>query len=116
MSGCSKKKREMVLNKFDGKCAYCGCDLNLYSLNIDHFISKNSGGTLIKENCFPACCYCNSKKYDYDLETFRLILEKDILKDNVRGRAVKQHYNKFYKNNRITFYFETLKGENKNGN
>lgn len=34
-----KKTRELVLNKYGGKCAYCGCDLTLSTMQVDHIKS-----------------------------------------------------------------------------
>lgn len=48
-----------IKNKFDNKCAYCGCDDKLVQ---DHFIPVNGGGEYTLNNIIPACASCNSSK------------------------------------------------------
>ena len=36
MKSISKEKRLKVYSIFNGKCAYCGCDIYLESFHIDH--------------------------------------------------------------------------------
>ena len=35
----SKKDRELVYKMYDGHCAYCGCELELKDMQLDHFNS-----------------------------------------------------------------------------
>ena len=32
----SKQQREAVFNKYGGRCAYCGCELTLRTMQVDH--------------------------------------------------------------------------------
>ena len=86
----TKKDREIIYNKFNGKCAYCGCDL-LDDWEVDHVTSKASfayktffnSSTPIDEisrelkkvndidNLFPAIKIINHYKRACDLESFR---------------------------------------------
>lgn len=53
-----------VMNKYEWKCLYCGCDLTKYNRSMDHIIPISKGGRNIKENIAPACKHCNSSKKD----------------------------------------------------
>ena len=66
--------RQAVLDKFDGHCAYCGKEITLKEMQVDHFISKELGGTLRFENLFPACRRCNFYKQYHLLHEFRELL------------------------------------------
>jgi len=85
-------KRERIYQKFDGKCAYCGCDLP-DKWHIDHIkpIFRGSGntvgfmfegkwvqkarseyaGTDTEDNMYPACPQCNIAKSNLTVEEFR---------------------------------------------
>ncbi len=63
--------RLAVLDAFDWRCAYCGCELtegeptdNQKMATMDHVIPKSKGGTNAKENLKPACPDCNCEKGD----------------------------------------------------
>lgn len=75
-----KKTRELVLNKYGGKCAYCGCDLTLSNMQVDHIKSvyasylendfvEIQGDSL--ENLNPSCRQCNFYKGTLNIEQFR---------------------------------------------
>lgn len=83
-----QEEKQAILEKTDGKCAYCGCDLNLKSMTIDHvdpivrplelrnhqIVTKNVKGTPDQEhidNKLPACRSCNSYKSSSSIESFR---------------------------------------------
>jgi 5-methylcytosine-specific restriction endonuclease McrA len=85
----TKIDRQKVYEKFGGKCAYCGCELN-GKWHVDHAeaLQRHSTFDRIKkkfvhtgtcqypdrdniENCFPACVSCNLYKSTCDIETFR---------------------------------------------
>ena len=126
----AKVDRNIILNKFGGKCAYCGCDLN-GKFQIDHVISQEFFKHNIKnnfriplflshlteidcqhiDNLMPACASCNNYKSAFNLEAFRDELGK------MRERINK--YSTHYKISKrfgliqeiekpIVFYFETL--------
>lgn len=67
----SKKIRELVYNKFDGHCAYCGCKIELKDMQIDHIKSKRNGGSDDIENLYPSCRACNFYKDTCSIEEFR---------------------------------------------
>ena len=76
----SKKTRELVLNKYGGKCAYCGCDLTLSTMQVDHIKSVYASSLENHyveiqddslENLNPSCRQCNFYKGTLDIEQFR---------------------------------------------
>lgn len=65
-----KKMRQKIFEKYDGHCAYCGCELN-DKWQVDHAISKcyfflidplNRNGVNAEFNLMPACKECNHYK------------------------------------------------------
>ena len=76
MATISKAKiREIVFNKYDKKCAYCGTDL-AKGWNVDHIKPQVFGGTNDLENLNPSCKDCNNYKCHTDLEGYRNQLHK----------------------------------------
>ncbi len=74
----TNKQREELRNKYNGRCAYCGCELPEV-FHADHIIPirRNSGGTCenpqadIFENLNPSCPSCNKMKHTLSIEGFR---------------------------------------------
>jgi 5-methylcytosine-specific restriction endonuclease McrA len=62
--------RDIIFNKYNGKCAYCGVIL-LKGWHIDHITPKVFGGTNDLENLNPSCKECNTYKCHTDLEGYR---------------------------------------------
>lgn len=71
----NKKTRELIYNKYNGKCAYCGVDL-VNGWNVDHINPVVFGGTNDLENLNPSCRHCNNYKCHCDLEAYRKQLHK----------------------------------------
>jgi 5-methylcytosine-specific restriction endonuclease McrA len=126
----TKKDRQIVFNKFGGKCAYCGCELQK-GWHIDHInpIRRNETDENIErmnryrktplkrgedniENYNPACRQCNIWKSTYSIEQFRKEVSEQVNRLN--------NYSANYRNAKrfglieetgidIEFYFETFK-------
>lgn len=60
----TKHKWETICAKTDYKCAYCGCELTMGNLSVDHIKPRSKGGTNKTDNLILACNRCNSKKSD----------------------------------------------------
>ncbi len=71
----SKTKRNLVAQKCDWHCAYCGVELNNTSLVVDHVIPKFDNGSNDISNLLPSCRSCNSTKGIKTLEQFRFYTE-----------------------------------------
>lgn len=72
-SKSNKKTRNIIYNKYNGRCAYCGCKLDFENFSIDHIIPKwrkndddflsylnIERGKCKIENYNPSCNSCNS--------------------------------------------------------
>lgn len=127
------KQRAILRMKFDGKCAYCGCELPEKGWHADHVepilrIStqdmnaaekglwklKNTGESHHPhldnlENIFPACQPCNLLKSTYSVEMFR----KQISLQVERGRKSSMNFRTAERfglikttDNPVVFWFE----------
>ena len=68
--------RKKVFEKFDGRCAYCGCKISLdyrkkNGMEVDHIHPVDRGGGNETENLFPACKQCNFYKSVFFVDEFR---------------------------------------------
>ena len=62
------------LNEYNYRCAYCGIELSLDTITIDHVIPLISGGTNYIENLVPSCIHCNCSKNSRTADEFLLSL------------------------------------------
>ena len=77
----TKDKRDIIFNKYAGRCSYCGCDL-LKGWHVDELepVRRNSNGTSLHperfniDNQMPACASCNINKHSMSLEEFRNLI------------------------------------------
>jgi len=99
----SKKKREIVFNKLDGHCYYCGKKLKRKYFIVEHIKSVIRGGSNKLENLAPACQDCNTYKGCLNVEEFR----NKIYDIPDKNRLTKLFF-KFHsmKRKSIKFYFE----------
>lgn len=70
-----KALRQLVLEKYSNHCAYCGSDLDIKSLRVDHLIAVHRGGEDNIDNYMPACVGCNFYKSTLTIDEFRLQLQ-----------------------------------------
>ena len=136
VSGCSgllklnfmkKTDREFIFNKYDGKCAYCGCKLgkgwhadHIKPIVRDFIYNKQrfeTNGNCVNpenenlQNYNPSCPSCNIQKNSYTLEQFR-----DNIKQFVNSLNQYSTQYKFAKKYglvaetdiEVKFYFETV--------
>jgi 5-methylcytosine-specific restriction endonuclease McrA len=119
----------VVYDKFNGHCAYCGCELELKSMQVDHIFpqAKNHwvGSEKMQQftdvkipndindisNLNPACRACNYEKRDNNLETFREnLLHKIELLNKVFNYKIVKKFSLIQETEQpIKFYFEQLK-------
>lgn len=67
----SKNKRRRILQKYNGRCAYCGCSISLETMTVDHYVPKDMGGNGSYENLMPSCQSCNQLKNNDTISVFR---------------------------------------------
>jgi 5-methylcytosine-specific restriction endonuclease McrA len=74
----TKETRQMVYEKYNGHCAYCGREIKIQDMQVDHIIPLRTwnGGHEIDEleKYNPSCRRCNHYKRAHSLETFREML------------------------------------------
>ena len=97
-----KEDRIKVWEKYGHHCAYCGKEIKLEDMQVDHFVPKNRGGYShwsdkegkyvvshgedSMENYMPSCRACNFRKRDMSIEQFRESI-KEQAKGLLRGAA-----------------------------
>ena len=125
-----KKSREIVLNKYGGRCAYCGCELK-GKFQVDHLISQRNFEWHLRnqykipaflehltladvnhiDNLMPACCSCNNYKSTCDLETFRKEIQMQperLMRAKPMVRLAERFGLVKIQEKPVVFYFETV--------
>ena len=105
--------RQKVFDKYDGHCAYCGCNLLPRQWQVDHIWPKYrahqyNGDINTIENLNPACTKCNNFKSTHTVEEFKRQLSMQpirLLKNTQFQRALKFGLVNVT-NNDVVFYFE----------
>jgi 5-methylcytosine-specific restriction endonuclease McrA len=110
----TREERIVVFQKYNGHCAYCGCDLAYKDMQIDHFNPVYVAELHRKEvdnsfdNLMPTCRACNFYKSTHSLELFRELIQgipKRLEKEFIFKLAVKYGIIEV-KDKPIKFYFE----------
>lgn len=124
----TKKQREILFQKYDGKCTYCGCEL-VKGWHVDHVEPilrnrywDNDKRRWITDGCHhphldvidnmtPSCASCNINKHDMDIEQFRSLITGFVRSLNLR--SVQYKFAKKYglveeTEKKVVFYFETI--------
>lgn len=116
----AKPNRQAVLDKYNGHCAYCGCELTLKTMQVDHLIPQRScSGKAFtvegfksvngEDNYMPSCRSCNNYKSGNPLETFRSSVANQInilRRDRPTFRLAERFGLIECKPKEIIFYFE----------
>jgi len=121
-----KKLRPEIHAKYDGRCAYCGEEITIKNMQVDHAIPKffynpshhclvvhgvkftEYGPDDIK-NLMPACRVCNNWKRTWTLDEFRHEIEMQIerLRKYSAPFRLAERYGLTKEGNRaVIFYFE----------
>ena len=87
----NKEKRQKVYDKCDGHCAYCGVEITLKQMQVDHIQphwhtftdQQASQAKIVKglhdlDNLNPSCARCNKWKSTYSVEHFRKVVETSL--------------------------------------
>lgn len=110
----SKETRQLVYNKCNGHCAYCGCELGYKDMQVDHVLAVGRGGSNDIDNLLPACRQCNYDKHKKTIEGFRKRISKELYKslERVFVYRLAKKYNLVKEEPRVVkFYFEQLQDE-----
>jgi 5-methylcytosine-specific restriction endonuclease McrA len=124
----SKKDRQIVHDKFGGKCAYCGCEL-VKGWHVDHLEPVRRSYDFSHEkrkfiaagvthperenmdNYMPACASCNINKHSMSLEDFRSAIKgfmNHLNNISVQYKIAKRYGLLTENNIEVKFYFETI--------
>lgn len=102
-----KKIREQVYSKYDGHCAYCGCELEYKDMQVDHIDSVYKAEIHNKEandeidNYMPSCRAYNFYKSTFSTEQFGERLSTTLI-DNLHKGLVREP---------VKFYYERRKNK-----
>lgn len=125
----NKLNRQLVYDKFNGHCAYCGEEIKLNDMQVDHIIPQRSFVQHVHnkfripaflshltpldmnhiDNLHPACRVCNKWKSAHDLELFRRELSEQVSRLNsysTNYRIAKKYGQIQEVVKPIVFYFE----------
>jgi 5-methylcytosine-specific restriction endonuclease McrA len=119
-----KIDRQLVYDKCDGHCAYCGVEITIKQMQVDHIEphwhtlteqqAKKSGinkGTHDISNLNPSCSRCNKWKSTWTLEQFRNVVETSLdrlERDTPNFRLAKDYGLLTIQKKPVIFYFETI--------
>ncbi|MDO4301565.1 MAG: HNH endonuclease signature motif containing protein [Clostridia bacterium] len=125
MKRLSKADRQRVFEKYNGHCAYCGCELEYKDMQVDHFEplrnwdkSKMEAELWDFNNLMPACRKCNHYKRAHKIETFRQMIQeipKKLARDSYIYRIGIKYSLISAMDKPVKFYFERVE-ENENNN
>lgn len=80
-----RQVRQLVLEKYNSRCAYCGFEIDLKTMQIDHIIPKIQKGSEDISNLNPACRSCNNWKTFHSVDFFKKELNAQIERLNLRS-------------------------------
>ena len=126
-----KIDRTKVYEKCGGHCGYCGVEIKIKEMQVDHIIPSSFYFHHIKnkhrvpsflshltesdvnhiDNLLPTCRVCNKWKSAHDLELFRKELSEQVkrLNDYSSNYRIAKKYGQIVETpNPIVFYFETI--------
>lgn len=125
MGALDKAKQRLrwdIFKKYNGRCAYCGCEIDFYNFHIDHITPKRRGDSISYcekygiekgkdciDNYNPSCASCNLSKSVFTLEVWR----SEIFKKIERLSKYNTSFNLLHRfgvikivNKPVVFYFE----------
>lgn len=129
-----KSDRDLIFNKYGGKCAYCGCVLQKgwhvdeiepvrRGFKYDYSASPPKKIPYVEhperfniDNQNPACASCNINKHSSSLEDFRQLIQgfmKHLNEVNTQYKIAKRYGLVTETNTEVKFYFEKLNQSHK---
>lgn len=125
----SKELRQQVYDKYNGHCAYCGKEITLKEMQVDHATAyaeslygsqedRDKVGQMITDgsinsidNLMPSCRSCNFYKGGCNIEVFRKSIKNTLehtCRSSFQVRLAMQYGIMTYKEWDGKFYFENL--------
>lgn len=119
--------RQKVYEKFNGHCAYCGKEITIKQMQVDHIVPKfhtwkdeeqfaklikKERGTDDYSNLNPSCSRCNKWKSTFSIEQFRneIFMQIDRLKRDSSAFRMASDFGIIRETKiDVFFYFETIK-------
>jgi 5-methylcytosine-specific restriction endonuclease McrA len=118
-----KIDRQKVYDKCSGHCAYCGVEITLKQMQVDHIEphwhtltedqavrAKIVKGSHDLDNLNPSCARCNKWKSTYSVEHFRKVVETSLdrlERDTPNFRLARDFGLIEVKPKNVVFYFES---------
>ena len=113
----TKQQRAELRNKYDGRCAYCGCELSdrWHADHIEPVVRNWWDGTCknphnhVLENLNPSCPSCNIVKSSMSLDAFRKVIGGFITslnRDSTQYKFAKRYGLLEEKEIEVKFWFE----------
>jgi hypothetical protein len=112
------KDRQLVYQKYDYKCAYCGIELSYNEMQVDH-IEPRRRGDIHNENVVngrnhisnynPSCRSCNASKSTFSIEQWRIQIKKKLIcleRDSSNFRICKKFGLLSVSDVEVKFHFE----------
>lgn len=71
-----KNERNIIYQKYNGHCAYCGKEITIKEMQVDHYYPKRMSFKGVEDisNKMPSCRRCNHYKRAEQPEGFRTLL------------------------------------------
>lgn len=110
----TKAERQTVYDKCGGHCAYCGCEIKLSEMQVDHVMPIGliyDENTESMSNYLPACRSCNHYKSSLTLDRFRFCIERFpqvLMRDSVTYKNAVRFGLVEPKPHKVVFYFEKI--------
>jgi hypothetical protein len=115
--------RIKVHSKYAGRCAYCGDEITLKQMQIDHIkplyrghdVNARFKGTDTIDNMHPSCRFCNNWKSVMNIEEFREQMEKQVervRRDSAGFRMMERYGLVKTIDKPVTFWFEQYNNDN----
>jgi 5-methylcytosine-specific restriction endonuclease McrA len=120
----NKQNRQLLHQKYGGRCAYCGVSIQLETMQADHIVPlrrNDTDGQLETwgvprgsddlSNFNPACARCNKWKGTFGVEEFKSHIEASLTRlarDAPNFKLAKDYGLLVVNKVKVQFYFETL--------
>jgi len=104
-----KLDRKKIYDKYQGHCAYCGVEITMKQMHVDHVHPRFRGGEDDENNLNPSCRRCNSWKSAWTLEEFRKEISAQVARLALRSpgyRLARDFFLITETGEDVRFYFE----------